>query len=517
MIFLYGPPGSGKSSVGSVIADSLSLPFIDLDVLIENMHGKLIPVIFQEEGETGFRAKERNAFYDCLRKGNGVIALGGGALLEDELREQAYKAGSIICFNASFETLLNRLSKSSTTRPLIADPYQSQEIMLKALLEKRADHYASFVNKIDTSNLSVDEIAFQALIQAGKFRIRGMGPDYDVRVISDGIKYLGENMVRRNLHGHVAVVCDRIVAKWHLEPVLESLRKENLRVDVCLIPSGEIHKNMDTIIGLWNSFVKDGIDRTSTIIALGGGVVNDLAGFAAATYMRGVQWVAVPTTLLSMIDASLGGKTGADLPAGKNMIGAFHSPRLVLADPTVLKTLSQEEFISGLAEIIKHGIIADPVLFDKCQTGFNKIYTDLENVVKRAIAVKVRVIQEDPYEKGKRAVLNLGHTLGHAIERVTDYQVRHGEAVGIGMVAAAKVSEFLGIGESGISDIIRSALSKNNLPTVLPDRIDKNELQKVIMLDKKRSLGVPRLALPKRIGEAVWGIELTDPSLLTDL
>jgi shikimate kinase / 3-dehydroquinate synthase len=516
-IFLYGPPGSGKSSVGPLLADSLSLPFIDLDQFIEARFSKPIPDIFHDEGEVGFREKEQAALFECIKKGNSIIALGGGALLDQKVRDNASRNGNIICLNANAESLINRLRISPITRPLISDPVKTPENMLVDLLEKRKEHYASFYMKIDTTAMSVDEVAYQAQILAGMFHIRGMGAEYDVRVFSDSLHQLGRQLTRRSLQGPVSVICDQVVSRWYLEPVLESLKHENLIAEAIIIPDGEVHKNIDTVISLWNSFVKAGIDRSGTIIALGGGVVNDLTGFAAATYLRGVKWVAVPTTILSMVDASLGGKTGADLPAGKNLIGAFHAPSLVWVDPTVLKTLAQDEFISGLAEVIKHGIIADPHLYGICQTGLNSLYTDLESVVKRAMAVKIRIIQEDPYENGKRAVLNLGHTLGHAIEKVTNYQIRHGEAVAIGMVAAAKVSEYIKIGENGITESIRNVLSSNYLPTGLPEAINKNDLHSVMMLDKKRRSGMPRLALPKKIGEAVWGIELNDLNLLTDL
>jgi len=517
LIFLYGPPGSGKSSVGPVLAKSLSLSYIDLDKFIVARYAKSIPEIFKDEGEAGFRLKEQAAFIECTKQVNSVVALGGGTLLDPEIRDQAARRGNIICLDANVETLLNRLRISSIPRPLISDPFKTQETMLLDLLENRKEHYASFQKKIDTTTLAVEEIVCQAQILLGMFTIRGMGSEYDVRVISDSLHKIGSNINQRKLHGPVAVVCDQVVSRWYLEPVLESLEKENFHAEAVIIPTGEVYKNIDTVISLWNSFVKAGIDRSGTIIALGGGVVNDLTGFAAATYLRGVKWVAIPTTLLSMVDASLGGKTGADLPAGKNLIGAFHAPSLVWVDPAVIKTLAKEEFISGLAEVIKHGIISDPRLYAICQSGLDSIVADLEGVVKRAMAVKIRIIQEDPFERGKRAVLNLGHTLGHAIEKVTNYQIRHGEAVALGLVAAAKVSEFNGIGEIGIANNIRSVLAINHLPTDLPEMIDKNDLCAAMMLDKKRRSGMPNLALPKRIGEVVWGYELTDLRLLTDL
>ncbi len=219
---------------------------------------------------------------------------------------------------------------------------------------------------------------------------------------------------------------------------------------------------------LWNAFLENGLDRKSTVIALGGGVIGDMAGFAASTYMRGMQWICVPTTLLSMVDASLGGKTGFDLPQGKNLIGSFYPPKLVLADPQVLVTLPERELISGMAEVVKHGIISDPELFDLCACGLDWVRSNLEQVVKRAMAVKIKVIEEDPYEKGFRAALNLGHTVGHAVELVSKFELRHGEAIAIGMVAEAKYAERIGIADTGLGNTIAGVLSGYGLPVTIP-------------------------------------------------
>jgi shikimate kinase / 3-dehydroquinate synthase len=206
-----------------------------------------------------------------------------------------------------------------------------------------------------------------------------------------------------------------------------------------ILPAGEESKNLELVSYLWKDFLENGLDRNSTVIALGGGVVSDMAGFAASTYMRGIQWIALPTTLLGMVDASLGGKTGIDLPEGKNLVGSFHPPKLVLADPGLLFTLPERELTSGMAEVVKHGIISDPELFGMCKNGMDWVKQNLEEIVKRAMAVKIQIIEEDPYEKGDRAALNLGHTVGHAVELVSDFELRHGEAVAIGMVMEANM------------------------------------------------------------------------------
>ncbi|GAI97027.1 unnamed protein product, partial [marine sediment metagenome] len=235
----------------------------------------------------------------------------------------------------------------------------------------------------------------------------------------------------------------------------------------------EIHKNMITISQIWNTFLEAGLERGSSVVALGGGVVNDLAGFAAATYMRGIAWVALPTSLLAMVDASLGGKTGADLEQGKNLVGAFHSPRMVLVDPNLLETLPEKEFRGGLAEVVKHAVIDDEELFERCSQGWQEVQSDWPNLVSRAMAVKIKIIEKDPFEKHQRAVLNFGHTIGHALEKVTKFSLSHGEAVSIGMVAETRLAQLAHITVPGMSAKIENTLSELGLPTEIPDTLDR--------------------------------------------
>jgi 3-dehydroquinate synthase len=260
---------------------------------------------------------------------------------------------------------------------------------------------------------------------------------------------------------------------------------------------------------LWKSFLENGLDRKSTVVALGGGVIGDLAGFAASTYMRGINWVAVPTTLLSMVDASLGGKTGFDLPEGKNLIGSFHPPKLVLADPRLLQTLPEGEFRSGMAEVVKHGIISDPKLFASCSRGLDWVKANLEEIVKRAMAVKIKVIEEDPYEKGIRAALNLGHTVGHAVELVSKFKLRHGEAVAIGMVAEAKYAARAGLAGAGLVEAVAETLSALGLPIHIPKELPREEIIRAMRVDKKKDSRVIRFALPVEIGR-VELVEVSD-------
>jgi shikimate kinase/3-dehydroquinate synthase len=497
-IFIYGPPGSGKSSLGRRLAQELRLSFVDLDETITIQSGMAIVDIFNHEGEASFRKRERALLEDVVNEGVDVVALGGGTLLDAHNRTLVESRGIVLCLTASEKKLLDRLSIDENERPLISE---NVPMKLKTLLEDRIDHYASFQSKLNTTELPLESLVWRALVMLGMFHVTGMGEGYDVRVEVGGINHLGDALNLRGLHGPVVIVSDNNVAEHYLDQAINTLENSGYAVKTAVCPAGEEHKTIGTVETLWNVFLDVGIERRSTVVALGGGVVGDLAGFAAATYKRGVPWVVVPTSLLAMCDASLGGKTGADLPQGKNLIGAFHPPSLVFNDPVTLDTLPEEEMRNGMAEVVKHGIIGDPGLFEVCNLGYEALSDNWDEIIRRAIAVKAQVIQNDPYEKGERAVLNLGHTLGHAIEAVSNYKIRHGEAVSIGMVASARLAERLGIAERGVEAIIRDTLQGLGLPTEIPGGIDRERLRDVMMLDKKRASGKIQMIMPVRIGE----------------
>ncbi|HSL28375.1 MAG TPA: 3-dehydroquinate synthase [Anaerolineales bacterium] len=505
-IFLYGPPGTGKSTIGRVLARSLSSPFVDLDRVVETNAGMSIVQIMAQQGEAIFRDMETAALQEVLGQEESarpqVIALGGGALLRNENRQFAEAHGTVVLLMAELETLVFRLRNDAGKRPLLAGDIRKKMI---ALLDQRREHYSSFPVQIKVDRKSAAENAFAIQSKLGHFHLRAMG-EYDVLV--ESLEKIGDQLRERELQNPL-VVTDENIAKLHAQSVLDSLRNAGFSPGLLTVPAGEAHKTLNTIQQLWQGFLGAGLDRRSTIIALGGGVIGDLAGFAASTYMRGINWVCVPTTLLSMVDASLGGKTGFDLPQGKNLIGSFYPPRLVLADPHVLQTLPEAEFVSGLAEVVKHGVISDPVLFEFCSRGMDCVKERLEAIVKRAMAVKVRIIEEDPYEKGLRAALNLGHTVGHAVELVSGFRLRHGEAVAIGMVAEARLAERLGVAQAGLSDIIRDVLSKLRLPVQIPQDLSHDEIIAAMRVDKKKIGKGVRFALPVDIGR-VELVEVSD-------
>lgn len=526
-IFLYGPPLSGKSTVGRYLSDSLALPFLDLDQIIENKSGSSIPEIFAAQGEAGFRALERAELTHLLDRDWGVIALGGGALLDPQNRALVEAAGPILSLSADEGDLLDRVQSSSGDRPLLIDEdgEERTQTRLAALLSERAKHYRSIPHQIPVTNKSPQDIAWEIQVHLGAFHVSGMIPQknklsrlstrphplgYDVRVILDSLDSLGDALQVNDLAGPVAVVSDENVADIYLSRVQKSINQAGFTSHPIVFPAGETSKTISTLSNIWQEFITARLERGSTVVALGGGVVGDLAGFAASAYMRGISWVILPTSILAMVDASLGGKTGADLPQGKNLVGAFYAPNFVLVDPRTLDSLPLDEVRSGMAEAVKAGVIADPILFGLCSLGIPGLEGRWSEVVRRAMAVKIQVIEADPYEAGIRKALNFGHTIGHAVEKVSGFTMRHGEAVSIGMVVEARLAERMGLAEHGLADEIENTLSILDLPTHIPTNLNKDSVLDAILVDKKRKGDQARFALPVRVGEVEANIVVPD-------
>lgn len=518
IIFLYGAPGSGKSTIGQTLAHSLDRSFFDQDQKIEQASGKPVWQIFADEGEAEFRRRETDVLKQLIEQKPGIIALGGGSLLAPENRAAAENAGRVIVLNAPLTVMHARLKTDPNRRPLLAG---DMEMKLKNLLEARAEHYASFKCHVQTGDMTPAQAAWQIQIQAGLFRVKGMGTPgagqhsaYDVSIHTGGLREIGRALACRELKGPLTLVTDDNIAPLYASVVLDSLRQHGYSAEVIQIPAGEDFKNIQTVNRLWEFFLANHLDRSSTVIALGGGVVSDLSGFAAATYLRGIKWVCLPTSLLGMADASIGGKTGADLPSGKNLIGAFHAPALVLADPRVLDSLPEREIRSGLAEIIKHGVISDPLLFSACK-GLAGLSVEeirqqpLAEIISRAMAVKIGVIEQDPFEQNIRATLNAGHTIGHAIELVSNFTLSHGEAVSIGLVVETRMAEEMGIARGGLADEIGAVLAGVGLPINVPTGMDQAAVETAVFRDKKRAGSGVKFALPVDIGQAKYGISLT--------
>lgn len=335
---------------------------------------------------------------------------------------------------------------------------------------------------------------------------------YPIYLAEGALAQTSQHLAELGYSGRCAVVTNETVGRHHVEPLLASLHDTDFEPACLTIPDGEPFKTLDTVADLYGQLVEAKLDRRSPIIALGGGVLGDTVGFAAATYLRGVPFVQIPTTLLAMVDASVGGKVGVDLPEGKNLVGAFKQPEMVVVDPDVLATLPPPEFRAGLAEVVKHGIIDSPELFAALEVGSRKYavgsgelshtpYSLLPTpLLREAINVKVRVVQEDPFEQGRRAVLNLGHTFGHAFERLANFELRHGEAVAMGLACAARLAYRLGHCSDDTTQRIIALLEQLKLPTA-PPPYSPVEVWVAMGTDKKRQGPTLRFILPRAIGD----------------
>ncbi len=508
-IILYGPPGVGKSTVGKALAARLGYEFADSDPLIEARAGRAIPQIFAELGEPEFRRLESQVCAELAGRPNGVLALGGGAFLNPANRAVLERRGLVICLHAEAHALLTRLAHPAdgAVRPLLQGDDPAGR--LNALLAARRALYNSFPNQIETTGKPVAQVVseIESLLAPRALPVNAPRLQHEILLGYRLLETLPDILRARGLDGPTVIVTDENVAA--AQPV------SSLDSPISILSAGEQHKTLDTIRALYDFFLQQGLDRSGIVIAIGGGVVGDMTGFAAASFMRGVRWVNVPTTLLAIVDASLGGKTGVDLPQGKNLVGAFHPPALIISDPVALHTLPPAEYVSGMAEVIKHGLLDDAVLFETIEqwaatgAGANALGIDQ---LQRAIAVKIRIVEADPFEKGVRSTLNLGHTIGHGVEAASDYKMRHGEAVAIGLAAEAQLAEWLGLAQSSLADRISQVLTRVGLPTKCPG-LDPARIRAAMSSDKKKASGQLKFALPKRVGEAVWGIEVEESML----
>ncbi|HEY9618740.1 MAG TPA: 3-dehydroquinate synthase [Crinalium sp.] len=333
---------------------------------------------------------------------------------------------------------------------------------------------------------------------------------YDITIAPGGLDHLG-NWIQPlpKVGKKVLVVSNPVIFKHYGEWAIASLTTAGFQVSHCILPPGERYKTLASIQKIYDVALEHRLERSSTIVALGGGVVGDMAGFAAATWLRGINLIQVPTSLLAMVDSAIGGKTGCNHPRGKNLIGAFHQPRLVLIDPDVLRTLPAREFRAGMAEVIKYGVILDADLFEQLEQSKRldqQRYVSpelLQAILTHSCQAKADVVSQDEKEAGLRAILNYGHTIGHAVESLTGYRlVNHGEAVAIGMVAAGQIAVELGLWDEASTQRQLGLIRKTGLPTQLPT-LDIEAILDTLQTDKKVEAGKVRFVLPQRIGEAI--------------
>lgn len=330
---------------------------------------------------------------------------------------------------------------------------------------------------------------------------------YEIRIAAGLLSDVGPALAGLGFDGKAAVVTDRAVARHYAAPAMRSLKRAGFTAEQIVLPSGERTKTLKSVETILDRLVRARFERGSVVVALGGGVVGDVAGFAASVYLRGIPFIQVPTTLVSQVDSSVGGKTGVNHPSGKNLIGAFHQPHVVLIDPGTLRTLPRREWIAGLAEVIKYGVIADERFFGYLETHMDRIVEmergPVTRVIARSCEIKAEVVSQDEREAGLRRILNYGHTIGHALEALGRYRALiHGEAVAIGMVQEADLARSLGLCDPGVVSRQRELVRRARLSDALP-RVSCKALWRAMLLDKKVVGGQVHCVLPERIGRVV--------------
>ncbi len=496
-IVLFGPPGVGKTAVGRLLAAALDRPFVDTDAQIEALSGRTIERIFAHDGEAAFRALERHVALSLAAGAGSVIAVGGGTLLDPDIRRAVEGGSSIVFLDCEIDGLLARMD-GQNHRPLLTD---EKKQALRSLLAERAPTYASFSARVDTTGRDLADVVTEVKrmvdhATARTWEVNQPPRGYKVKIGAGTWETLAGELAAMEIRPPLIAITDSNVGPIYADRVAEMIDAQ-----VITIPAGEASKTLAVVERLGAACVEKGLDRGGAIVSLGGGVVGDIAGFVAAVYMRGVRWVTLPTTLLAMIDASVGGKVGVDLTSGKNLIGAFHPPDLVLADTDALETLPEEEMRAGLAELVKAALVGDALIFD-----WLEVEGSLPTVrwLERALAVKISIVERDPYERGERAALNLGHTVGHALERATGYGLRHGDAVAVGLVAEARMAERIGLAEAGLAERVLRVLSRVGLPTQI-DGVPPSEIIQAMTADKKRRAGETQFSLPVRPGQVRVG------------
>lgn len=514
-IILIGFMGTGKDAVGREIARKTGKILLSTDDYIGLKENKIINKIFQESGAEYFRELEKGMLLKIKDLKNIVVATGGGIVLDEQNRTLLTQMGTVIHLDANLDIIEKRL-KHDVNRPLIRDKKK-----ISRIFEERKGIYDFSDLKVNTSGKKTGEVADE-IIQKLQIKDKSVDMAFNTIDVKTELKeypvYIGSNIATggedamKFSHLNTAraiVITNPLVGTLYLQQLEDILKKYKINPIHIIVPDGEVYKTLDQVRQIYDFLLENELSRTEPIIALGGGVIGDLAGFVASTYKRGCPLIQIPTTLLAQVDAAIGGKTGIDHKLGKNMVGTFYQPDSVIADVAVLRTLSEKEFRNSLAEVVKYGVIKDQKLFSLLEKEREKIFDRdtyiLGEIVSRCVQIKSKIVEEDEREeKGIREMLNFGHTIGHIIETLTDYsQYTHGEAVAIGMVEETKRAVRSGqLAEIDLKRII-GLVSSYGLPVAIPDRIGLGDLKKAILQDKKIRQGKIRLPVPEGIGRIV--------------
>ena len=526
-IILTGFSGTGKTCVGTEVARILGWEFFDTDTEVARRAGKSIPAIFKEDGEGAFRKLEQQVLKEACLGTKRLIVSGGGILMDPENRELVHSRGLVVGLEARPETIYQRLmgqdrGENPAERPLLAGPNPLEHI--RDLKNRRQSFYAMSHWTVHTDNLAEAQVASEVIrvCQLFQGRLTSVNSEdlevVDVVTHSDGsypvrvgwglLDHLGERISQQGIRGPAYIVSDSTVFPLYGRQVQRSFQRHNIEAYCFVIPPGEESKTLIMAQAIYEWLVHRRAERGHAIVAVGGGVVGDLAGFVAATFLRGMPLIQAPTSLTAMVDASIGGKVAVNLPQAKNLVGAFYPPQMVLADPQVLTTLGKRELAEGWTEAIKHGFILDADLvtvFEAFAEDLMRLEREVSTqVIRRSMAIKARIVAQDERETtGLRTILNYGHTLGHALEAATAYgRYLHGEAVSIGMMGAAYLSQRLGMIDEALVGRQKQLLKRFNLP-VKATNVDIDGLFEALAMDKKTEGGSVKWVLLEDVGRAV--------------
>lgn len=536
-IALIGFMGTGKTTLGRALAEELQRPLVDLDEVIASEQGMEIGEIFSRFGEVCFRELEHAAICRYALRQDLILSPGGGAVLRAENRRVLRENCLVVSLTARPEVILERVERDATVRPLLEarPPGQSKLERIRELLRAREVCYRDADLVLDTSDRTVRELAQEvcrwldrrqeggdAAVDAMRTLEVDLGArSYAIEIGEGLLSRAGEQIAPLVAGRQAALVTDSQVGPLYAERVRASLSDAGFAVTVITIPAGEPSKSWQEAEHILTVLLERNFHRDSCVIALGGGVVGDLAGFAASIYQRGVAFFQLPTSLLAQVDSSVGGKVAVNHALGKNMIGAFYQPRLVLIDLDALRTLPERHWHNGLAEVVKYGVVYDAAFFRFLEAHAAAILAREPSVCAELIArccrLKADAVAQDETETGARAKLNYGHTFGHGIELAGQYRrYLHGEAVAVGMVLAARLAARRGCCDASVEAEVRALLSTFALPVSVDPDLAVEEILAGMALDKKVRGGRMVFVLPRRLGcvELVEGVSPAEAEAL---
>ena len=536
LVYLIGFSGTGKSSVARLIAQALRWSFIDMDEEIESSCGKSISEIFQTKGEKWFRDEESKLLNNISVKNKHIISTGGGVPVKDQNMNLMLKTGYVICLDASVDQIVARLSILAGKDNKLSDRPKITNLSVEDISNfksERANIYSMANFTINTNHLTVEQVTNELLKSINKFlnklnviewqkiddfctSVENINNIYPVYVGSDLYEKLPQ-MLKPFLIKHKVFLLADDGSKLYMRKIQKVFELNKIKTTTLVLNSGEQSKSLENTSSIYEWLSSEHADRDDILLGIGGGMVGDISGYVAATYMRGIKFVLIPTTLLSMSDSSIGGKTAIDVNNIKNLVGSFHAPSLVVSDLLALDTLPQRQINSGWAELIKHGFIKDRELLDQMMDikDFNYLNEELISIIKKSIKIKANIVSVDENEKyGQRILLNYGHTVGHAIEASTNLnKYTHGEAVSLGMVFAAKLSNKLGLLSDDDYNFHIQILNKFNLPTDFKD-INWENCFDLIKNDKKVKDGKINWVLLKSLGNSFTKNDISEDILM---